>query len=72
MKIAILALSLFQVSCKVSLLSVDTSFGKSPIESIKSHTYEKEKKEKEVLTDDKINNWLKEEFKNITNNPYPT
>lgn len=73
MKLFLLTLLAFsQISCKVSLVSFDAGKGKAPIAKIPViHSNEKKEKKEEVLTDDKINDWLKQEFQNIINNPYP-
>lgn len=60
-------LALFQISCKLSLVSFPSS-GKS---AIQFHSNEKKEEKEKVLSDKAINDWLKEEFKNIVNNPYP-
>ena len=56
--------------CKSSLISIEVpSGGKSIIHEVSK--YEKKEKKEEVLTDDGINDWLKQEFINIISNPYP-
>lgn len=67
MKTSILPTMLLLASCKASLITFNPSIsGKSPIPK-----REKEKEVQKEVTDESVNDWLKEEFKNIISNPYP-